>query len=109
MHLESRLLTGFSQCPDEILPVDIVLEYLLAPIPTAHDVVNRSRKLHSQLARHGRTLRFPSSPIKTMLWLTPASTPSPSRPLHAFTVGCVEQARDFLVTVGVRQPLLINL
>jgi hypothetical protein len=75
MHLESRLLTGFSQCPDEILPVHIVLEYLLAPIPAAHDVVNGSGKLHSQLARHGRTLRFPSSPIKTMLWLTPVLVP----------------------------------
>lgn len=52
MHLEIGFLTGLRQCLEEILPVHIVLEDAFPPIPTAHDVVNGPRTLHSQFTWH---------------------------------------------------------
>ena len=52
MHLESCLLTGLGQRLEKVLPIDVITKDILPPIPTAHDVVDRHRKLHSQLAWH---------------------------------------------------------
>jgi len=52
MHLESGLLTGLGQSLEKILPIHVTSENILPAVPTAHDVINRSRIFHSQLARH---------------------------------------------------------
>ena len=57
MHLESGLLTGLGQGLEKILPVHGTSENILPAVPTAHDVINRPRIFHSQLARHaGKTM-----------------------------------------------------
>jgi len=40
VNLPTRFLTGFRQGLNEIVPVHIVEEYVLASIPAAHDVVS---------------------------------------------------------------------
>ena len=70
MRLEARLLSGFGRGLENVVPVDIVLEDLLPPIPTTHDMVNGSGKLHSHLARHPTpTLQITS--IRSRLWFDP--------------------------------------
>jgi hypothetical protein len=42
---------------EKILPVHVTSENILPAVPTAHDVINRPRIFHSQLARHaGKTM-----------------------------------------------------
>ena len=57
LHLESGLLTGPGQGLEKILPVHVASENILPAVPTPHDVINRPRIFHSQLARHaGKTM-----------------------------------------------------
>ena len=60
MDLKPRLLTGLGQGLQKILPIHVVLENVFTPVPPAHDVVSRPGKLHSQLARLGRTSQVPT-------------------------------------------------
>jgi hypothetical protein len=54
----------------KILPVHVIPENILPAVPTAHDVINRSRIFHSQLARHaGKTAG--SIPIASRPWFDP--------------------------------------
>jgi hypothetical protein len=39
---------------DEVLPVNVVQEYSLAPVAAAHDVIHGASILDAQLAGHGR-------------------------------------------------------
>src|ERR1019366_8042962 len=57
---------------EKILPVHVTSENILPAVPTAHDVINRSRIFHSQLGRHaGKTTS--SIPIPSRLWFDPFS------------------------------------
>jgi hypothetical protein len=57
---------------EKILPVHVTSENILPAVPTAHDVINRHRIFHSQLARHaGKTAC--SIPIASRLWFDPFS------------------------------------
>jgi hypothetical protein len=53
MNLPPGLLAGFGEGLEEILPVHIVEEDVLAPVTAAHDVVNGAWKFDSQFSRHG--------------------------------------------------------
>jgi hypothetical protein len=58
---------------EKILPVHVTTENILPAVPTAHDVINRPRIFHSQLARHaGKTAG--SIPIASRLWFDPFSS-----------------------------------
>ena len=63
VHLPARLLAGFGQRFDEVLPVNIVAVYVLPPIPTAHDMIHRPGIFNANFSRHGATLSefFPLS------------------------------------------------
>ena len=54
MHLPAGLLAGLSQGFNEVLPVNVVREYLLAPVASAHNVIHGPGVLNAQFARHGR-------------------------------------------------------
>ena len=54
MHLPAGLLAGLSQGFNEVLPVNVVQEYLLAPVALAHNVIHGPGVLNAQFARHGR-------------------------------------------------------
>jgi hypothetical protein len=55
---------------EKILPVHVIPENILPAVPTAHDVINRPRIFHSQLARHaGKTTG--SIPIASRPWFDP--------------------------------------
>ena len=51
MHLPPGLLAPFSQCFEEILPINVIYEYVLLPISPIHDVVSCALKLDSHRAR----------------------------------------------------------
>jgi hypothetical protein len=53
MHLPIGFLARFGQRLDEVLPVHVIQEDLLAPVATAHHLIHRPRILDAQLARHG--------------------------------------------------------
>jgi len=54
MHLPAGLLAGLSQGFNEVLPVNVVQEYLLPPLASAHNVIHGPGVLNAQFARHGR-------------------------------------------------------
>jgi len=64
MHLPIGLLARLGQCLEEILPVHIVHIDVLAPIPTAHHMVDGSRKIDSQLARHSLLFSYRRPNVK---------------------------------------------
>jgi hypothetical protein len=69
-HSLSSLGSFAGICLEKILPVHVTSENILPAVPTAHDVINRSRIFHSQLARHaGKTTS--SIPIPSRLWFDP--------------------------------------
>jgi hypothetical protein len=69
-HSLSSLGSFAGICLEKILPVHVTSENILPAVPTAHDVINRSRIFHSQLARHaGKTTS--SMPIPSRLWFDP--------------------------------------
>jgi hypothetical protein len=78
-------------CLGKILPVHVTSENILPAVPTAHDVINRSRIFHSQLARHaGKTTS--SIPIPSRLWFDPFSlNPICRRPSRQSSVAAVEK------------------
>jgi hypothetical protein len=49
----SSLLTSRSEGGEEFLAIDVVQEYIVAAIPAAHHMVNRSRILDAYLSWHG--------------------------------------------------------
>ncbi len=53
MHLPAGLLAGFSQGFNEVLPVNVVQEYLLAAVASADNVTHGPGVLNAQFARHG--------------------------------------------------------
>jgi hypothetical protein len=57
VQLPSSFMTGLRKRLDEVLPVHIIEEYILATIAPAHEVVNRSGILNSRLAGHPGILR----------------------------------------------------
>ena len=59
MDLPPGAPTALAQGFDEPLPVLLILEDDLAPIPAAHQVIDRPLILHSHLARHGRIVTGP--------------------------------------------------
>ena len=67
VHLGTGLLARLRQCPEEVLSVTVTLEDILPPIASAHDVVDRSGKLNSQLARHARESAKPVKSVKTIV------------------------------------------
>src|SRR5438034_1163018 len=62
MHLPAGLLAGLSQGFNEVLPVNVVQEYLLAPVASAHNVIHGSGVLNAQFARHGPLIPASRSP-----------------------------------------------
>ncbi len=50
--LEPRLLARFRQRPEKIVPVHILQKNALAPVATAHHMVNGTSIFHSHFARH---------------------------------------------------------
>ena len=52
MHLPIRLLTGLGQGLDEVMPVHVVQEDVLALVATAHHVIHGAGILDSHFARH---------------------------------------------------------
>jgi len=54
MHLPAAALAGLAQCLNKPQPILIIPEDRLPSIAPIHHMVNRSRILHSELARHGR-------------------------------------------------------
>jgi len=75
MHLPAGLLTGLGQCLDEVVPVDVVQENVVALVPTAHDVIHRSGILNSKLARHGGSMEEAGLMVKTKWWIFLRSDP----------------------------------
>ena len=75
MHLPARFLAGLGQRLQEILPVNIIHENILAPVSPVYDVVNDVRILHSHRARHGPMM--PNSPLTatTIRMQPPGLTP----------------------------------
>lgn len=60
VHLEGGLLASLGQRLDKVLPVHAAPKNILLAVPTAHDVVNGARVLHSQFACHkAKTTTFP--------------------------------------------------
>ena len=55
MHLKTRLLTHLCQRLEEILSIHVIDEDVLPAITSAHDVINRTRVLNSDLSRHRRS------------------------------------------------------
>ena len=47
VHLSAGFLAGFGQGFEEIMTIDVVEEYILAPIAAAHQVVDGARELDS--------------------------------------------------------------
>jgi hypothetical protein len=70
MGLPAGLLAHFRQGLEKILPIHVILEDLLPPIPTAHDVVDRSGELHSVCAAWARLP--PIAQSKARLWSDPS-------------------------------------
>jgi hypothetical protein len=56
VHLPAGLLAGCPQGPEKISSIQIIAKNLLTPIASAHQVVNGSLVLNSQLARHHQAL-----------------------------------------------------
>ncbi len=54
MHPPTRLGARLPQRPNEPLPVLIVPEYRLPPVPAIHDMIDRSGIFHSELPRHAQ-------------------------------------------------------
>ncbi len=52
MDLPTGLLTGFGERFQEVLKVHVIVEDVLPPIPTAHQVVNRPEIFNTHFARH---------------------------------------------------------
>ena len=81
---------------EKILPVHVSSENILPAVPTAHDVINRPRIFHSQLARHaGKTAG--SIPIAsrqdyglTPFWFDPFSRLLLARLLAPVHLGCLK-------------------
>jgi hypothetical protein len=57
VQLPSSLMTRLRKRLNEVLPVHIIEEYILATIAPAHEVVNRSGILNSRLTGHPRIVR----------------------------------------------------
>jgi hypothetical protein len=53
MRLPARFLTRFGQGLEKTLPIRIVRENVLAPVPAARDMVNGAGIFDSGLTRHG--------------------------------------------------------
>ena len=76
MNLPVGLKTGLSEGPEEVIPVHVVKEDVVALVATAHDVIHRTRVLQSHLARHigqslGLILAKRGSEMKNIYGLTP--------------------------------------
>ena len=56
MNLPAGFHAGFTQRSKKALPIDIVMENRLTPVPAIDHVINCPGILHSQLSRHARTL-----------------------------------------------------
>src|ERR1019366_594769 len=52
MNLPACFVARFAEGFQKTLPILIVLENRFSPVPPVHDVIDRSRILHSQFARH---------------------------------------------------------
>jgi len=52
MYLPTRFVTGFGQGPKKVLPINIVMKNILAPVSATHDMINGAGVLHSQFAWH---------------------------------------------------------
>ena len=76
MHLPAGLLAGLSQGFNEVLPVNVVQDYLLAPVALAHNVIHGPGVLNAQFARHGPLIpasRSSATKKQTKLWVDPFS------------------------------------
>ena len=76
MHSKSCFLAGFGEGFQKIVPIYVTRKNMLAPIPSAHDVINCAGVLNAQLARHGSLLPAAGYPVKqenelNKLWVTP--------------------------------------
>ncbi len=52
VELPAGLLTRFSQSLEEVLPVNVIQEDILPPVSSAHHMVNGTRVLNTDFARH---------------------------------------------------------
>jgi hypothetical protein len=52
MHLPIGFLARLGERFEKILPIHIIVVYVLAPIPSTHYVMDRSRIINSQLTGH---------------------------------------------------------
>ena len=80
MNLPARLGACLSQGLEEPLPIPVILEDRLAPVPAIHDVLDGARILDSQLAGlDGRLLRASTSRPRIRIGeLLPATSSSPT-------------------------------
>jgi hypothetical protein len=63
LHLPAGLLAGSRQGLQKVFPIQIIAKNLLPPIASAHQVVNRSLVLNSQLARHRQFVTPKQQPV----------------------------------------------
>ncbi len=67
MHLPAGFLSGLAERLQKPPPIFIVLEDRLAPVSPVHEVIDRSRILHSQFARHASEALRPGLRVKHFL------------------------------------------
>jgi hypothetical protein len=65
MHLPSGLLARLGQGLYEVLPIHVIQENVLAPISSAHHVVDGVRIFNPYFARHGPFFAFLPSKVNT--------------------------------------------
>jgi len=54
VHLPPGFLAPLGQSFEKVLPINVINENVLPPIPSVHDVVNCARIFDSHRARHAR-------------------------------------------------------
>ncbi len=79
MHLPASLLTRFGQGLEEVVPVHVVQEDVLAPVPTAQDMIDRAGILESEPARHGKGVAGRGRQVKPKKGIFHLTLPTSSR------------------------------
>src|ERR1022692_1383840 len=85
MNLPACFVARFAEGFQKTLPILIVLENRLSPVSPVHDVIDRSRILHSQFARHAPKALSRGLSVKPIFynsWDRPLHDPFTDRPLH---------------------------
>src|ERR1017187_8814318 len=68
MNLPAGFVARFAESFQKTLPILIVLENRLSPVSPVHDVIDRSRILHSQFARHAPKALSRDLSVKPILY-----------------------------------------